>query len=29
MNEGLRLFDKGDTLPPDVAGVLFAMDEKR
>lgn len=24
MNEGLRLFDKGDTLPPDVAGVLFA-----
>ena len=24
MNEGLRLFDKGDALPPDVAGVLFA-----
>jgi len=24
MNEGLRLFDKGHTLPPDVAGVLFA-----
>lgn len=24
MNEGLHLFDKGDALPPDVAGVLFA-----
>ncbi len=24
MNEGLRLFDRGDALPPDVAGVLFA-----
>lgn len=24
MNEGLRLFDKGDKLPPDVAGALFA-----
>ncbi len=26
MNEGLRLFDKGDMLPPDVAGVLFAIE---
>jgi hypothetical protein len=25
MNEGLRLFDQGDALPPDVAGVLFAI----
>ena len=24
MNEGLRLLDKGDGLPPDVAGILFA-----
>lgn len=24
MNEGLKLFDKGDNLPPDVAGVLLA-----
>ena len=24
MNEGLRLLDKGDGLPPDVAGVLLA-----
>lgn len=23
MNEGLKLFDKGDKLPPDVAGVLM------
>ena len=29
MNEGLRLFDKGDALPPDVAGVLFAMAKPR
>lgn len=24
INEGLKLFDKGSTLPPDVAGILFA-----
>lgn len=26
MNEGLRSLDRGDNLPPDVAGVLFAAD---
>lgn len=26
MNEGLRSFDTGDSLPPDVAGVLYAID---
>lgn len=29
MNEGLRLFDKGDALPPDVPGVLFALDKQQ
>ncbi len=29
MNEGLRLFDKGDALPPDVAGVLFEINAER
>jgi hypothetical protein len=28
MNEGLRRFDRGDALPPDVPGVLFAAAEK-
>ena len=26
MNEGLRRLDKGDTLPPDVAGMLYATE---
>ena len=25
MNEGLRSFDTGDSLPPDVAGVLYSI----
>ncbi|MFW2449224.1 MAG: hypothetical protein ACN4E6_18040 [Qipengyuania pacifica] len=28
MNEGLQIFDTGDGLPPDVAGVLFAAEDK-
>ena len=28
MNEGLKLFDTGDGLPPDVAAVLFAAKSK-
>lgn len=28
MNEGLRLFDTGDNLPPDVAGVLLSSETK-